>query len=163
MFVEVWAFWFLDTESERERTVKDNVARTSTATRRVGCCPRGTSRIRSCRVHPLACRHLLLLVLLPRNSTAPSLLPYPPLSPYTMFSTSFRVTDQAPVMNSNVSSKGSFPGSFVFLFFVRPRNSAVNAAYRRANVDHRTVKPDSRDSTGFFLPTSVPFYPAREG
>lgn len=47
LFVEVWAFWFLDTESERERTVKDNVARTSTATRRVGCCPRGTSRIRS--------------------------------------------------------------------------------------------------------------------
>lgn len=47
LFAEVWAFWFLDTESERERTVKDNVARTSTATRRVGCCPRGTSRIRS--------------------------------------------------------------------------------------------------------------------
>lgn len=47
MFAEVWAFWFLDTESERERTVKDNIARTSTATRRVGCCPRGTSRIRS--------------------------------------------------------------------------------------------------------------------
>lgn len=45
--MEVWAFWFLDTESERERTVKDNIARTSTATRRVGCCPRGTSRIRS--------------------------------------------------------------------------------------------------------------------